>query len=232
MFVVEIVMTTALIVARILGCGPMTDIILKSLASLSFVMMGAVGYSLTRRQPDNENKKVAVRSALLILIGFVASFFGDFFLDIDASVTFILGVVCFALAHIFYSIAFTIIAKFKHIDILNILGIFAVVMCILRFGGTFDFKGMFPVLICYGAIISVMVAKAYTVRRNSYIRTNASTIIAAGATLFIISDVILLYCIFGVNTPENLTVLNLIVYYLGQGFLALSLGKGLFSSES
>ncbi|MCF0215794.1 MAG: lysoplasmalogenase [Fibrobacteraceae bacterium] len=227
-FVVELIMLSLLIATRVCGWGSIADLAFKTLASMAFVAMGITGLCEVKNNGENANREVSVKYAKSIIGGLVCALLGDVFLDIpsDGSIFFIIGVACFAFAHVCYSIGFFKVACLKAVDFLVMLGVFGITLCFLLFGGTFEFKGLFPVLLGYAAIISFMVAKAISLYRNKDVRKQAYVHTLVGALLFIASDIILLYCLFGVNTPLYMTIFNLITYYLGQAFIASPLGKG------
>lgn len=203
-------------------------IVLKTLASLCFVLTGACGWF---RQKDNR------KFSQFMLAAFACSMAGDVLLAFDKGqgILFVLGVASFAAAHVLFSIAFCRISAVTKKDILGTVAVFIILMLILLLG-TFDFQGLFPVLAGYAAIISFMVVKALSFKRlfkrqgkNEYAQKNrqpktyAPALIMAGGVLFLLSDIVLLFWLFGIGTPKEAQSFNWVLYYLAQGCLAASL---------
>lgn len=190
-------------------------IVLKSLTSILFVLAGICGY---RKRKENKKISRTMMAALLFSLS------GDIFLVLDKEegILFILGVAGFALAHIMFSVSFCRISAVQKVDFAGIFLVFGTEMLILCLG-KFDFKGLFPVLTGYAAIISFMVIKALSLWRVRHGRAQAVYLIMAGSVLFLISDNLLLFWLFGFAMPGEIQSANWILYYLGQGCLSASL---------
>ena len=193
------------------------EIVLKSAASLFFVLEGFLGYRKAKG-----NRKVS----FYILFALIASLGGDVFLALDTNkgILFILGVVSFAAAHVMFSIAFSKMSKIRKSDFVVagvILGVLLVIMSI----GTFDFQGLFPVVVAYAAIISFMVAKALSLWKCRKGKERVVGLMIAGGVFFLISDGILLFWMFGIGVPRIAQYANWIMYYLGQLFQARALNQ-------
>ncbi len=192
-------------------------ILLKSLTSLFFVLAGLCGY-IKRKQ----NKKISGNMILALF----CSMAGDVFLALDKNegILFVLGVVSFALAHVMFSIAFCRASVIKKADFVGMFLIFGVEMLILCVGN-FDFQGLFPVLTGYAAVISFMVMKAFSLWRCRQGRERAVSMIIAGSILFLLSDILLLFWLFGIGMPKEIQSVNWLLYYLAQGCLSASLSE-------
>lgn len=199
-------------------------IIFKTLASISFCALGFVNY---------KNPAVHKSAGKQMLAAFFCSLCGDVLLavDKDNGIMFVIGVVSFAAAHILFATAFCRIRRLVGADVLITCVIFAITLGILIFGGEFDYQGLFAVLVGYSAIISFMVAKAVSLRKSTQISQSAAKWIAVGAVFFLLSDIILLYWLFGINMPKIVQSLNWVFYYAAQGCLAVSLGKMRFTEQ-
>ena len=126
-------------------------ILLKSTASLFFVMAAFCGYIRCK-----ENRLFS----RFILIAVICCMAGDVLLALDSTgILFVLGIISFAAAHVFFSVAFCKISPVKKADFIASFMFLIVFLLLLPFGN-FNFKGLFPVLILYAAIISFMVIKA------------------------------------------------------------------------
>lgn len=189
----------------------------KTFASLCFVLAGFCGYLITKE------RKTFTKT---MLIAFFCSMFGDIFLALDTNqgILFILGVLSFAIAHILFSTAFCRLSPISKKDIALTGAVFLALMLLL-FLGSFDFQGLLPVLIGYAAIISFMMVKSLSLKNCRWPGECATTLIMAGGVLFLLSDIILLFWLFGIGTPKEVQSLNWIVYYLAQGCLSASLNK-------
>ena len=93
----------------------------------------------------------------------------------------------------------------------------------LSFVGNFDFQGLFPVLIIYPAIISFMVIKALSLWRCRRGDISGIKLVMAGSILFLISDIVLLFWLFGIGVAKEVQSVNWILYYMAQGCLSSAL---------
>lgn len=192
-------------------------VLLKSLTSILFVLAGLCGY-IKRK----ENRKISKT----MMIALVCSLAGDVFLALDKGqgILFVLGVVSFASAHVMFSISFCRISAVKKTDFAGMFLIFAAEMLILL-TGDFNFQGMFPVLAGYAAVISFMTTKALSLWRRRQGRERMVYMIMAGGVLFLLSDILLLFWLFGIGTPKEIQSVNWVLYYLAQGCLSASLSE-------
>lgn len=198
-------------------------IILKIVTSLFFVLAGFCGF-----RKSGKNKKIA----LYIFLALCFSMAGDTFLEVDVykDIMFILGVLSFAVAHIMFSIGFCKMAKGKKIDFAVaglILGVLLAVICT----ATSDFQGLFPVIVGYAAVISFMVAKALSLWRCRHDNKTVVGLMMSGGVLFLISDIILFFNMFGTGASIKLQVSNLIIYYVGQMLQSHALNNKYFTQE-
>lgn len=213
----EILMLAALtgLIIAFQNDRPLLTVTLKSAASLCFVLTGICGWIY---QKDNR------KFSRTMLAAFVCSMAGDVLLALDKNqgILFILGVVCFAAAHVLFSISFCSMQPVTKTDIIRTVAAFFALLLILVFG-TFDFQGLLPVLIGYTAIISFMMVKALSLKKCRQLGTKASALIMFGGVLFLLSDIVLLFWLFGIQTPKEAQSFNWVLYYLAQGCLSASL---------
>ena len=190
-------------------------VLLKALTSLFFVLAGLAGYI---KNPDRRFFSGPVLAA------FLCSMAGDILLAIDRTqgILFVLGVVSFAGAHILFSISFCRICAVKKTDVICTIAVYFVLLSLLL-TGDFDFQGLLPVLIGYAAVISFMLVKALSLWRCRHRNLKVSLLVMAGGVLFLLSDVVLLYWLFGIGMPEGVQWANWILYYMAQGCLSASL---------
>ncbi len=192
-------------------------VLLKSLTSILFVLAGLCGY-IKRK----ENRKISKT----MMAALVCSLAGDVFLALDKEqgIFFVLGVVSFALAHVMFSVSFCRVSAVKKADFAGTFLIFAAEMVILL-TGDFAFQGMFPVLAGYAAVISFMTTKALSLWRCRHGRERMAYMVMAGGVLFLLSDILLLFWLFGNGTPKEIQSVNWLFYYLAQGCLSASLSE-------
>lgn len=192
-------------------------ILLKSAASVFFVLAGLYGVRKIK-----SSRKVSGT----MLAALVCSLAGDVFLVLDEGegILFVLGVVSFAAAHILFSRAFSIVSGVQKMDIVAVVFVFAGLILML-FLGNFDFQGLLPVLIGYAAIISFMMVKALSLWRCRQGRERFVWLVMLGGVLFLASDIVLLFWLFGTGMPKEVQSVNWILYYLAQGCLSASLNE-------
>lgn len=190
-------------------------ILLKSLTSLLFVFAGICGY-IKRK----ENRRISKT----MLIALICSLAGDVLLALDKEegILFVLGVAGFALAHVMFSVSFCRVCAVKKTDFAAMVVLFGAEVLILCLG-KFDFQGLFPVLMGYAAVISFMVIKALSLWRCRQGRKRVVYMIMTGGVLFLLSDILLLFWLFGIGVPKEIQSVNWVLYYLAQGCLSASL---------
>ena len=193
--------------------------VLKITTSILFILIGLASY-----KKGKGDKTFFV----FILLGLIFSMFGDTFLVFNTNdgIIFKLGVASFAIGHIMYSIGFSKCNKGKIKDYI-IFALIAAGLIILMVFDDFDFKGMFGIVVVYALIISFMVSKAISLIRIYSENKKSVIMLIIGAVAFLISDIILLYFIFYTTTYPILRVINWIIYYIGQGIMALSFTWGI-----
>lgn len=190
---------------------------LKALASLLFVLAGGWGYFRYRHRGDGKFSR-------LIFAALLCSMAGDVLLALDhkRGMLFLLGVACFSAAHVLFSLAFCRASAVTWKDFAGALALFSGLV-FLMIWGDFSYHGLLPVLVGYAAVISFMTVKALSLWhcRQEWGRTAA--LVMCGGVLFLLSDIVLLFWMFGKGMPRGVQYMNLLLYYLAQGCLAGSL---------
>ncbi|RDY28312.1 hypothetical protein CHL78_005275 [Romboutsia weinsteinii] len=162
---------------------------------------------------------------LFIFLGLSFALIGDIFLGIkylNIKIMFILGIACFMLTHIFYSLAFIYLVPISINDIVCTIALsFIIIFTYISIDG-FNFRNSFFIVCIYIVIICFMLFKAISLIRIE-ISATATFFTILGAFLFTLSDIVLSFVYFYNNSPKFLSNLNLVLYYLGQGFIALSI---------
>jgi uncharacterized membrane protein YhhN len=156
-----------------------------------------------------------------IIIGLGLSLGGDVLLIYESKEkTFIIGLVLFLLAQVSYAFVFFKTASFTAWDIVTAAALALMSVWFYRKAkaGLGDMK--FPVIV-YMIIICFMVNRACALVIASQLTQVQSILIAAGAVLFLVSDIVLAYNKFVKKVswkPQSLAL-----YFLGQYCIALSL---------
>lgn len=192
--------------------------ILKIVASLCFVMTGYCGYV------KNKDRRMFSQP---MFMAFLFSMAGDVLVAMGKKqeILFLMGVAGFTGAHILFSAAFCRMSAVSLEDITGTLAVFAGLLLLLL-SGRFSFHGLLPVLIGYAAVISFMTVKALSLWRCRQKAKGTAMLIMSGGVLFLLSDIVLLFWLFGVGMPRTVQAANWILYYLAQGCLAASLSVG------
>lgn len=204
----------ALIIAHLCGQG-LLAVILKAAASLCFLTAGAYGFAKRR---DSSSAKM--------LGAFAASAVGDVLLALDKEegILFVIGVASFAAAHVMFLLVFCGISTIRISDVIATVVVVAGFMPLLIFGD-FDYHGLFPIIVGYTVIVSFMMIKALSLGRVRKGKEKAVYLVMAGGVCFLLSDVLLLFCLFGSSTPIWVQPANWIIYYIAQICLSYAINQ-------
>ena len=181
---------------------PLSTLLVIGVAALSFLAPGArTGYTVG------------------VLVGLLLSLGGDVSLMYPTPRAFQVGLVLFLLAQVAYAITFTSVGGFHAPDLIagGVLLILAVVVYVYLTPGLGRMK--VPVLV-YILVISLMVNRAISAFYSPAFGLLQAWLMATGAALFWISDLILAVNRF--RFPFRLHPLGLAFYYGGQTLIALS----------
>ena len=176
--------------------------------------------------------------AKFMLIGLSSSWFGDLFLHLKqgCKVTFGIGFVFFAAAHVFYLIAYSKATalyfperKFLSTpEILIAIAVIVIFYFILKGKDMINFASPIVAIFAgYGLILTTMFIKA-VVFGAQYINTGnpvfGGVSLALGGTLFFTSDMTLVLLMSNAKLKKNhrLKDYNIGSYFIGQSLLALS----------
>lgn len=158
----------------------------------------------------------------LILIGLFFCLFGDIFLEMPQENMFIAGLVSFLLGHVFYFAGFCSVSGINRWTWLGA----AITVC-TSVGSYFWLKpglGKLRVpVICYIIVITLMMTGAWSLFGESQILLPGRIVVLAGAAAFYMSDLFVGRDRFLKSGFVNRLV-GLPLYYLGQFFLAFSVG--------
>ena len=188
-------------------------VILKGLASLCFVIVGALAGN-------------GSQLAKLVLIGLILGCIADILLNLrwvvkeKGKLVFLIGILVFLSGHVVYLAAVLPMAKSWIICAVIGVVITAILMkwifTKITAEKAFKIFGIFYI----GAIVllnCVAVSNLITAPGKF------TGMFAAGAFLFLVSDIVLILNTFGPESKFSLRVTNLSLYYVGQLLIALSL---------
>ena len=158
---------------------------------------------------------------LAIILGLLFSFGGDVALMFKSKRAFMIGLILFLIAHVIYSIVFTVYSGFVEGDLISalILILLAIIIYFYLYPGLEEMK--IPVLI-YIFVISFMMNRAISTFSGEFFNNTQAVLISIGAGLFFISDLILAINKF--KKPFKYHRISLAFYYSGQLLIALSTG--------
>lgn len=184
--------------------------VLKPLSTLLVISVALLSLLTPAAQP---NFTLWTAAGLLLSLG------GDVALMFESNRAFLIGLVLFLLAHVVYSIAFTMPNGFHTADIVAGVVLLAVgvgVYIYLR-PGLGSMNG--PVFL-YTLIICFMVSRAISTFFGDAFTLTQAWLLSLGAVLFMLSDIVLAVDRF--RLPMKRQRLSLFAYYLGQLLIALA----------
>jgi uncharacterized membrane protein YhhN len=181
---------------------PLTTLLIILVAALSFLSPAAnAGFTIG------------------VLVGLAFSLGGDMALMLESERAFLIGVILFLLAHAVYALGFTLPNGFHLPDLVTgalLLTLGSIIYAYLRPGLG---KMRLPVL-AYVLIVCLMVNRALSAFFGVAFTPAQAWLLAGGATLFWLSDVILAVNRF--RRPLAWHRLSLLPYFGGQLLIALS----------
>jgi uncharacterized membrane protein YhhN len=162
-------------------------------------------------------------------LGILFSLVGDISLMwVESRKMFMVGLVSFLLAHIFYVIGFN-----RPLQPVNAFSLFLAVMIALlaaqiykRVTVNLAARGLIRMkipIVLYCIAISIMLLSAMQTIFNENWKSTSALLVSLGASLFFISDTILAYNKF-LKPIKNGRLLNLIAYHTGQILLIVGVG--------
>jgi len=207
-----ILLVTLLIRAELVGKQKQIYIF-KPLSTALVIIVAALSIFV----PDEYN----LSYTLAIILALLFSLGGDVALMFKSKQAFMIGLVLFLIAHIVYSIVFTVYSGFVTSDLISalILILLAIIIYFYLYPGLAKMK--IPVLV-YVLIISFMMNRAIATFSGKYFSIIQAFLISIGAGLFYISDLILAVNKF--KKPLKYNRISLACYYSGQLMIALSTG--------
>ncbi len=211
--VINMVITVAVFIGNCFYQGLGFSYPIKIMCSSGFAIMGIVNMIFAHK--CLENKKVM----LFMTLGLVFAFLGD----VAINPNFILGVIFFALGHVFFVISYLTYKALNKLDIIfsGILGAFSITFILVFPYIIFEVEALKFVVLIYAAIISVMVGKSVgNVMRD---KSTFTGMIAVGSILFFISDMMLLLAWFSTVEGRWTSNVCMAAYYPALCMLASSM---------
>lgn len=181
---------------------PVSTIIITVVIILSF-FLDSQGYGY----------KTAILIAMIFCLG------GDIALMFESEKAFKIGLVLFLIGHIFYGGALTYFNDFALVDPLYTIAVVLIGVPIFYFLYPGLEKLKVPVIV-YMIVISFMMNSALLTFNSAYFNGLQAWLLALGAGLFYLSDVMLAINKF--RFPFKLNRFSLVFYFGGQLLLALS----------
>ena len=189
---------------------------LKGTASLFFVLLGLFGLSLS---PLPGFAKVVVAGLIFGLIGDVCLNL-RVVLENAGQKIFLGGILAFLIGHILYLVA--LIPLCEKVWVWLIVGVAVAAALLYWILTSVEAEKAFKIFgVVYIGAVVLMTAVAVGVFRTR--GTQGSLLYMVGAVLFTLSDVILIFNTFTKDGKAWMRPANLLLYYLGQLFIALSI---------
>lgn len=198
-------------------------LVFKGIASAFFVAAGLTSFL----QAKEKCKRFLVYGGL-ILLGLIFSFFADIFIDIS----FMPGLVLFCMTQTIYFVAFFCFGKPTRNIYLLTAAIFIPLLIMELTLPIIDFGDLLIPVIFYLLLITLMTGKSYS---GFALPNPCAKTMAIGATLFLISDVVLQFKFFSEIGSEHslaIDIANSILYYGAQLVIACSLSSDVFCENS
>lgn len=217
LLIINIVALVAIIGLTLLYACVGQPYIYKSATSLWFVITGVVNFVLAYKLgfPENKYKKFAI----FMLVGLIFAMAGDIVL-IDF---FEIGAGLFAVGHICFFVAYLMLSKFNIRDMISSILLFGACLLVIFLYDGFVFGGiMLPVVIIYALIISLMLGKSISNLFDKNIGKFSKWLIFIGSLMFFLSDVCLLFNVFG-GADRWVDMMCIFLYYPAEIVLASSI---------
>lgn len=188
-------------------------VVLKGLASLCFVVLGLLASPGTHM-------------ARLIVTGLVLGCVADVMLNLrwvfkeKGQLIFLVGILVFLSGHIFFLAAILPMCSSKLLCIL--IGVVLTALLMMWIFKQITAKKAFKIFGVF-YIGAIMILNCVAIGNLISDPSAFTGIFAAGAVLFLISDIVLILNTFGSETKMSLRITNIGLYYIGQLLIALSL---------
>jgi uncharacterized membrane protein YhhN len=212
-FAVLLVLLPAYIIVEYRTKSPWKMLIWKSACSLLFLITAAAAML---GAPQGWQPAFG-----WFMAAFLLSAAGDVLLAWPIGQSFQLGLGAFLLAQCSFAAAFSLRWGLSPWDAAVYAALAGAAVLTLRRAPGMEYGQSKISIIVYALALSAMAAKAVS---GTYLHGGAAAwLAAAGGLLFYGSDVVLAFIMFNRRKPKCLRAVNLALYYVGQGLLAVSL---------
>lgn len=188
-------------------------VILKGMASLCFVLLGVLC------SPGTQTSR-------MIVAGLVLGCVADVLLNLrwvfkeKGQMIFLVGILVFLSGHVLYLAA--ILPLSDHPVACCVAGVFLTALLMVCIFRRITAKKAFKIfgVVYIGAIVLLNCVAIGNLLAAPSVFT---ALFAAGAAFFLVSDIVLILNTFGTETKQSLRVTNILLYYIGQILIAISL---------
>ena len=201
--------------------GSVKALLVKTLTSFLFIAVAFVSFLA------NPNQGVATY-AMLIMMGLVCGLIGDIVLDLkimyreSSSLYQHGGMVSFLIGHLFYLAALIIYFGFNWVPVVIALALALIIGLVSKFILKFNFAEHTIDTYAYSFILSYMMTQAcYAAITQGF--TTCTVLLAAGAILFLLSDLVLVMTYYDNKDSRPFIVVNHVLYYAAEFTIALSI---------
>ena len=192
-------------------------VVLKGCASLLFVLLGF----------ECSKAFANVQFCKMVRIGLILGLIADILLNLrfvfkkQGKIVFLVGILVFLAGHVLYLCA--LVPTVNNVLIPIIAGVILSALLLKWIFTKIEAEKAFKIFgVFYIGVIVIMNCFAFTnlIQDPTNMRYIIFTI---GAVLFLISDIVLILNTFGKTSKFSLRITNLVLYYLGQILIAISL---------
>lgn len=188
-------------------------VVLKGLASLCFVILGLL-------------TSPGTHMAKLIVTGLILGCVADVMLNLrwvfheKGQMIFLIGILVFLSGHVFYLAAILPMCRSKLLCFL--IGAVLTALLMLWIFRRITAKKAFKIFGVF-YIGAIVILNCVAIGNLLSAPSAFTGVFAAGAVLFLVSDIVLILNTFGSETKLSLRITNIGLYYIGQLLIALSL---------
>lgn len=201
--------------------GSVQALLLKTLASFLFISFAFTSFMVSPGE-------VVATFAMLIMMGLICGLIGDILLDLkvmykeSSSLYMHGGMVAFLVGHLYYLAALIIYFGFNWIPVVIALVLAVIIGLVSKFMLKFNFAEHTISTYAYSFFLSYMMVQAcYAAVTQGF--TTCTVLLAAGAILFLLSDLVLVMIYYDNKDTRPFLAANYILYYAAQYTLALSI---------
>lgn len=201
--------------------GSVQALLIKTLASFLFISVAFTSFLV------NPNPGIAT-FAMLIMMGLVCGLIGDIVLDLkimyreSSSLYQHGGMLAFLVGHLFYLAALLLFFSFNWVPLVIALVLAVIISLVSKYLLKFNFAEHTVDSYAYSFFLSYMMTQAcYAAITRGF--TASTVLLAAGAILFLLSDLVLVMTYYDNRDSRPYISVNHILYYAAQYTIALSI---------